>query len=363
MLSRRLLSPPTGWGAKSNSAFAFKADLGHASGRAFTEVILLVTLLSFVWLMCALLISHFRFPNQIADAESFDSLKTIRSIVPLNEGQILTVHRNGELHVWDEHTRTEIGELINPQTEACCGSFAPHRQLLAVGSTGGQVTIWDFSQEVESTVSISHVESLCAMLFAPDERFLITGNGNGKITLWNTTTWTQERVLTPTIPDKAVQCLELSHDGKYLFVGDVAGSISKWRLQDGVLERTWLVPSPTLIGSRTISTFLIPNSSHVAILNRDGVPSIWNHETGQLVNTLDNPLSFSISCTISSDRATIYAVNEFAETRAWNLQTGEVLPAPKSTMDSLRQVTMARSGTHLIGTDDLGALEFIPLKE
>lgn len=339
-------------------------DARKSAGWALTEVVLIVFVPCFSWLVWSALSNSDVSPWQsAATANRHGPLRTVRDVVSLKEGKVLIVHRTGELRLWDQVTNTDAGFFYSSMDESRCGAFASEKQLLAVASTRGTVRVWDVSTaEQKPRVIMADPVSVCVCKFTQDEKMLVTGGGSGDLKLWDTSTWNLIATLSGEGVVNAIHSLHLSADGQFAFVGTYQGTVCKWNLADHSLERVLQVTQDEHPESLVAGVFECHGSDQIIVATRNGKVSVWDHKTGLETRRFPSPLQQLVSLVLVSDGQHLIGVNEAGCMQGWDVSTGNSLSIrPFSTITSPRTLAVTGDGNSLIVGDNDGEIEFQPV--
>jgi WD40 repeat protein len=360
MLSQRRRSTST-MGRRSPCQ---SVDARYSAGWALTEIILIVVIPCFSWLVWSALSDDPASSWQsAASANRHGPLRTVRDIIALKDGMVLVVHRTGELRFWDQATNADAGFFSNSMDESRCGAFAPVKRLLAVASTRGTVRVWDVnSADQKPRVIAADPVSVCACEFTPDEKMLLTGGGSGELKLWDTSTWNLIATMPCNEESNAIHSLQLSTDGQFAFTGTYRGTVCKWNLADRSLECVIPVSMDRQPNSLVVGMFELTGSDEVLIATRGGAVSLWNHKHGREVRTLKSALDQLVSLVLTPDGQQLIGVSEHGKMQGWDISTGDPFAIRPFTKIAIpRALAVSGDGSLLIAGDNDGEIEFQPL--
>lgn len=344
-----------------NSATTVRASNVLKAGRALTEVLLIAVIPCFVWLIWSTLSADLPTSwNAASAAIPNGPLRTVRDIVDLGEGQILVVHRNGELRVWDAKTQCELGDLSSQFNSTRCGAFSAAKRLLAIGGTDGTLGVWNLNESPESPLILRGDDVSCTSCkFTPDGAYLLTGGGSGQVSIWDTVTWTVVGKLEQTTTAEAIHSLAVTADGKVVFAGIFDGKICKWDLEERRLMSVMVASKASQPNALIMGLFLNAENSELIAASRDGSISVWDHEQGREIRRCDAPAGELICANRTSDGASIVGVSEKGEVASWNILTGAptVETPTKFHSKSLRFIASIEGG--LVAGDEAGHIEFV----
>ncbi len=193
-----------------------------------------------------------------------------------DKDEVYTLDPAGLIRIYDANLGQKITEL--PGNPSFNGRYAYYRDegLLALGGLDGTIKVWDVGERTSLVTIEAHRNQITGLTFTADGTRLASGSDDGTVKLWDWRSRTALQQLQANILH-----LAFSQDGALLAAGE-ASRISLWDTAEGRLRAT--ISS----GQRSLTDVLLVSPDGEFIVNGGSLPSltIWDADTGQLVNTL-----------------------------------------------------------------------------
>lgn len=213
----------------------------------------------------------------------------------------------GAVHVWEitEHQSprrvdvTPLKTLYGHETAPVeAVTFSPDSRRIASGGQDTAIRLWDIASGAQLSSFSGHKIAVKALTFSPDGTKLASADREGVARLWNTETG--ERLATlvqvelaethkqfPTVKRDAtwIEVIVFSPDGSTVAIGDQAGIIRLWNVEDGRFLSEFITPSEN---PRPILTLAFsPDGALLASGDGNGRVCTWdtdqrNHELSSL---------------------------------------------------------------------------------
>ena len=218
--------------------------------------------------------------------------------------------------VWElaAGTGQEIGEHTTPIRDV---AFMPDGQSVLAISRGGQIIRWNAltpNERIHTYVDPAGPErSLQALAVSRDGRYFLTGSDSNTVKLWETETGAM--LQTYQIDDRAVRALAFSADGSKIIIGSVNGSLTLFQ-RDGALIRT-------LAGhSRAVLSASFTDENTLLSTAFDNTMRVWDLGSGFEVrrfDTSDEPTISLNTAAISPDGQLVMTGLSDGRVRVWRL--------------------------------------------
>jgi WD40 repeat protein len=185
---------------------------------------------------------------------------------------------DGQLHIWDPETYSEIVTIQAHDDEIQGVAFSRDGHLLATAGEDGLAKIWDtatwqplLTLEAHESLESGFFRGLLTVAFSPDAKLLVTGGVDGAVRIWDVasgillhdlaghTDWTLNSIFNP--------------DGTLLVT--TGEEINIWDASSGTLLQT-LSPDNWLSGNRGFwAAEFSPDGSQLVLGRTDHIMEIW----------------------------------------------------------------------------------------
>jgi WD40 repeat protein len=247
--------------------------------------------------------------------------------------------------------------------------FSPDGKTVASATDRGVIRLWSVRSGALQRVLSGHRQSVLSMVFSPDGGFLASGSSDSTVRVWDTRSGKVKHVLllrSRTEPSTYVWLLDVSTDGKVLFVVDFNNRIQLWNTVSGKLiakspklelrddagafssdkklligrsdegATIWSVPSGErqgAIGQMELSPGVAamvfsPDGHHLATAGSDKTLRIWDVANRSLLRTLQNPAEVNLVAFSPDGQRLVSASGAngiSTEVRIWDAQAGTLL--------------------------------------
>lgn len=202
---------------------------------------------------------------------------------------VATATDDGTVRLWSARNGTNIRTLEAPIGDPRYrphAVFSPDGRIVAVSYKNAQVWLWD----VQAGEVIHKLEGfyipVVQMLFSHDGQFLVTGYHDSEIRIWNVRTG--EREALRSVNERAgINSMALSRDGEIIAVGllhratDKAHSIKIWHMN------TWKVIQSITVPERSVEEMVFsPDGRLLATWDYNKSLRFWDLSTGEMVQQI-----------------------------------------------------------------------------
>jgi WD40 repeat protein len=238
----------------------------------------------------------------------------IEVVVANQDREILTIGDNGIVKVWGK----KKSAVISPELSGAVSvNFSSDGQTIAKVTKNSQIELWNKSKKLLRIINRDR-SSIASITFSPQNSYLAFANSEGLVTIANS----QGEKLVAWQTDKAIG-LNFSADEKYLTTVSELGKVTVWTLQGQKLSSF-----STKINREPIYNVINfhPNREQLAIATGEGIVSIWENFSGQLISKFDTKQNQVYSLSYTPDGKYLATAGADSTVKLWTL-TGKQLDA------------------------------------
>jgi WD40 repeat protein/transcriptional regulator with XRE-family HTH domain len=225
-------------------------------------------------------------------------------------------------------------------------NFSSNGKLLALGDTNGEIHLWQVSTFSQILSLKGHESWVWSVSFSPDGQTLASCSQDRTIKLWDTRTGQCLRTLQG--GDHVIRSIEFSSDGQTLASGHGDATVRLWNFHTGVCLKT-LQGHAHGVWSVSFS----PDGHTLASGSLDHTARLWDVHSGQCLQTLSGHTSWVWSVRFSVDGKTLASGSNDRTVRLWNIHNGQCLKTLQGHHHSVRSVEFSSDGRTLAsGSDD-----------
>ena len=240
------------------------------------------------------------------------------------DGQrIVSGSLDNTVKVWDAATGQETLTLKGHSGYVSSVSFSPDGQRIVSGSADNTVKVWDAATGQETLTLKGHSDPVNSVSFSPDGQRIVSGSDDNTMKVWDAATG-QETLTTArsqALPEYA------SPRGSASSPPDRTATAKTSRepsVKTG--SRAWArvsaVGSTSQDSGAAFSVAFSPDGQQLAAGNVNGLISVWNARTGEVVRTLQGHKGAVRRVAFSLDGKWIASASEDKTAKLWDAQTG-----------------------------------------
>jgi WD40 repeat protein len=144
----------------------------------------------------------------------------------------------------------------------------------------------------------------------------------------------------------AIFSTALSYDGKLLATGEYDGHVRLWRMADAQP-----ILSLSAHDNWVWATHFSPNNTTLVTASSDRTIKLWNVETGQLLNVIEDNSSVQTAC-FNPDGQMLASGGADCTVKLWDVETGECLKILQGHENWVWSVSFSPDGTMLASSGD-----------
>ncbi|MDQ6693298.1 MAG: hypothetical protein M3014_02620, partial [Chloroflexota bacterium] len=308
----------------------------------------------------------------------------------------------GVVQIWDTTSAAQL-QAFKVGTGVLSGvAYSPDGKLLAVADTNGRAGLWDIGSALQTRALIDDATVILdGIAYSADGRFVATAGRDGKARIINAATGQQVYALIIS-SNGPVTGIVFSPDGQLVAATGGAGT-AIWRAEDGQVVRLlnqeyiqssvaysadghYIVTAGNDIdplgksisntamvwdatGDRELPTLAAhtnavnganamyaaaysPDRRYVATAGQDGTATIWEANSGQVVNTLRGHSRDVDSVAWSPDGLSIATASQDGTVKIWESAGGHERSTIRGHTDIVRSVEYSPDGRSLVTASD-----------
>lgn len=218
-----------------------------------------------------------------------DRLDAAQIYYGADKNEFYTVDGTGQIRIMDSESGVNIQSLNGQPAFNGAAAYDANQGLLALAGSDGSLKVWDVAARQSLVTINAHTLPISFVAFSADGERLATVSTDDTIKVWE---WRNRQPLTQI--KVAASKVAFSPDGSQLALGEER-QISLWNPQTGTLVNTLAT------GTRARTDLLRYSPDGAFIINGGSIQSltVWDAQTGKLVNTLpgaggeENSIAFS----------------------------------------------------------------------
>jgi len=242
--------------------------------------------------------------------------------------QMVSTSRDNTIRLWDVQLGKDLGVLGEHPVTPYNATFSPDsKKVVSVGwrmhpetkSPVGLIRVWDVDSRrmVHDMDYTTH--PLSSARFASDGRRCYIGCWEYQVGVLNLETLKIEKEITPDPSEayKAVDCVDLSPDGKFLLTATKDKTAKIFDLASGKQVHT------LEHNGQVTSAFYAADGKLIVSSSRDGAVRLWNGASGDSVATLFGQLDPVVGLVVSEDGDRAYSVDSSGVLKVWDTSRPE----------------------------------------
>ncbi len=260
-------------------------------------------------------------------------------------------YENGTVDLWDTNTSQRVLTIDDHQDWAWTMTFNEDGSRLATASPNGQVFVWD----VPASLAAGSAEALAALMVAADDgrpetltfvddNLLAVGTHVGAIQLWDTRDPAAPR-FSQHGHNNVVHHLSFNSERTQLASASEDGNVKIWNMADGELLLTLDGPL-----SPIFRAYFNPAGTRLTTIGDGGSVRVWNVQLqplGELTSYTTSPLTLDLK--LHPTRHLLATGSEVETPSLWDSSTGQWLRTFTGPEGGFFRVAYSPDGTRLAG--------------
>lgn len=203
--------------------------------------------------------------------------------------------------------------------------FSPDGKQIAVSTTDGRITVWNI-ENGKKTQSITAPSWQMALAWSPDGKYLASSLGS--VTIWDVTTGQIVKTLRGHTYN--ISSLSYSPNGKFLASASLDKTVKIWNTESGEVLQT-LEPGDFMrmvrgklvndeIKVPVMAVVFSPDGKRVATAGADRLVTIWDVETGKIIEKMQGHIMTITDVDFSPDGKKVVSASLDQTIRIWDLK-------------------------------------------
>ncbi|KAM9819627.1 cilia- and flagella-associated protein 52 [Syngnathus typhle] len=185
--------------------------------------------------------------------------------------KIVSGGQDGTVCVWEllKHGQRRLAFLTEHKATVRCVQIRSDDKESVTASMDGTCIIWDIVKFVRIRKIITKNSSFKTMCYHPEEHQIVTSGTDRRIVYWDVHDGTAIRELLDR-ETSAIDCMHVSHDGRYFVTGGVDKLVRVWDYMDGTVTHVGKAHGGTIT-----SVEVCCNNSTLISTSADGAVMRW----------------------------------------------------------------------------------------
>jgi WD40 repeat protein/serine/threonine protein kinase len=243
--------------------------------------------------------------------------------------------------LWNLETGVIIREFVG-HTDVLWGlGFSPDGRFVYTASDDTTVRLWDI--ETAELLQVFAVgEDALNFAVAPDGNTIAVGTNEYNVKLWDVARGTEERTFA--MRDEGLSGVALTSDGTQILMLYNNGELYKIDRDSGASTKLMVT-----LADRVSATNISADDRLMAIATRDLLVTIWDLQTGELVQTITGLEDMAWDVSFSADARLLLTGSRDGKVRLWEVATATEILEPLQHEEPITAVLFSPDGK-FIGT-------------
>lgn len=247
------------------------------------------------------------------------------------------------IQIWNAKTGLELKRLLGHERTINSITLSPNGLYIASASSDKTICIWNIETGELLMRIKGHEDSVYAIAYSPEGKYLASASSDETIRIWDSIAGREIKRIEAN--EEYIPSITFSPDGKYIAAASFM-FVQIWDVE--TCEEHRRIDVDGLVKHIAYS----PDGQCIVTASNNGVISLWNAKTGELVAKMKGHAKGINYVAFSPDGKYLVSASEDTTVRIWNVETGVEIMTLDQNSGRVLCATFSPDGKHVITAPD-----------